>query len=80
MDFKNANELLTLCEEQNISISEVEKTIDYSDRISDLLSLDDGMDGYCCYDFIILKLGNLLSVEIDSGMYPEMQEFRKRED
>lgn len=23
MDFKNANELLTLCEEQNISISEV---------------------------------------------------------
>ena len=38
------------------------------------------MDGYCRYDFIILKFGNLFSVEIDSGMYPEMQEFRKRED
>ena len=66
----------------NYSVAElrVEKTIDYSDRISDLLSLDDGMDGYCRYDFIILKFGNLFSVEIDSGMYPEMQEFRKRED
>ena len=31
------------------------------------------MDGYCRYDFIILKFGNLVSVEIDSGMYPEMQ-------
>ena len=30
------------------------------------------MDGYCRYDFIILKFGNLFSVEIDSGMHPDM--------